>query len=194
MTLLQANEIISILTMKDLLFEPGLTEDELLKIEKQFEIYFPPDLKLFLQTGLPASQGFVNWRLGLKSEEESSKIISSLNWPLNGMIFDIKSNDFWFDQWGDKPENHYDRINLATEFYFTYPKLIPIYSHRYIPSQPYKSGNPVFSVNQMDIIYYGFDLASYLAKEFKFELPGDFEILTEPNVEIEFWSYWTVYN
>ena len=86
------------------------------------------------------------------------------------MIFDIKSNDFLFDQWGERPEKIEDRIILATKFYHNYPKLILLYSYRYIPSQPHQSGNPVFSVNQMDILYYGYDLASYFAKEFQFEL------------------------
>jgi hypothetical protein len=136
----------------------------------------------------------VNWREGLKSGNATKNIISRINMPLDGMIFDIKSNDFRFERWGDKPENVNDRIDLATKFYSTYPKLVPVYSHRYIPSQPHQVGNPVFSVYQMDIIYYGYDLASYFAKEFKFELSDNFEILTEPKVEIDFWSYWTAYS
>ena len=46
------------------------------------------------------------------------------------------------------------------------PKLIPIFGHRYIPSEPNASGNPVFSVYQTDIIHYGADLVSYLEAEF----------------------------
>ncbi len=41
------------------------------------------------------------------------------------------------------------------------PKLIPIYSHRYIPSSLNEIGNPVYSVHQTDIIYYGKDLWDY---------------------------------
>ncbi|HLX55070.1 MAG TPA: hypothetical protein VKR58_14080 [Aquella sp.] len=194
MTSLHAKEIIKNLQKKSESFEKGLGDEEVLMIESKFNLTFPPDLRVFLQSALPISNSFVNWRLGLSSEEESEKLTFRLNWPLDGMIFDVKSNDFWFDQWGNKPEKIEDRINLATKFYHTYPKLIPIYSHRYIPSQPNQAGNPVFSVHQMDIVYYGYDLASYFAKEFQFDLPSNFEILTEPNVEIEFWSHWTVYN
>lgn len=194
MTNQQVIELVRLIAEKQINFEEGLTNHEILRIESKFNLKFPPDLKIFLQTNLPVSKGFVNWREGLVSENIAKNIISRINLPLDGMIFDIKSNNFWFDQWGDKPENINDRIELATKFYYTYPKLLPIYSHRYIPSEPQQVGNPVFSVNQMDIIYYGFDLASYFAKEFNFDLPDDFEILTEPNVEIEFWSYWTVYN
>jgi hypothetical protein len=46
------------------------------------------------------------------------------------------------------------------------PRLIPIFSHRYMPSEPNTSGNPVFSVYQTDIIHYGADLVSYLEAEF----------------------------
>ena len=194
MTIQQARAITETLIEKGIIFEEGLNDIEFEKIEAKFNIIFPDDLKLFLQNALPVSDGFMQWRQGLESEKLAENIIARLAWPLDGMIYDIKNNGFWFDQWGDKPEKLDDQIDIATKYYFTYPRLIPIYSHRYIPSKPYQAGNPVFSVHQMDIIYYGYDLASYFAKEFKFDLPDYFEILTEPKVEIEFWSYWTVYN
>ena len=43
------------------------------------------------------------------------------------------------------------------------PKLVPIAGHRFIPEAPHEEGNPVFSVHQTDIIYYGRDLAEYAA-------------------------------
>jgi len=194
MTNQQARGIIDILKNKGILFEEGLGETEFGEIEAKFNIIFPNDLKLLLHIALPVSDGFVNWRQGLESESEAKNINAGLAWPLEGMIYDIKNNSFWFDQWGNKPEDADDQIKIATDYYLTYPKLIPIYLHRYIPNKPVQAGNPIFSVHQMDIIYYGFDLASFFAREFKFELPGYFEILTEPKVEIEFWSYWTVYS
>ena len=51
------------------------------------------------------------------------------------------------------------------------PKLIPVYSHRYIPSEPSLSGNPVLSVVQTDIIRYGDGLLSYFHAEFGVPLP-----------------------
>jgi len=44
---------------------------------------------------------------------------------------------------------------------------IPVYSHRYLPSEPKATGNPVLSVHQTDIIYYGNDLASYFSRSMK---------------------------
>ena len=40
--------------------------------------------------------------------------------------------------------------------------------HRYLPAEPNQPGNPVLSVYQTDVIYYGRDIRSYLA----LELPG----------------------
>ena len=194
MTIPQAKALIETLNKKGIIFDDGLNDQETDRLESRFDIIFPNDLKLFLQHALPVSDGFINWRQGLTSKEKAENIVSRISQPLEGMIYDIKNNGFWFDQWGDKPKEFDDQFEIATNHYFTYPKLIPIYSHRYIPNQPRESGNPVFSVQQMDIIYYGYDLASYFAKEFKFELPEYFEILTEPKVEIKFWSNWTVYN
>jgi hypothetical protein len=35
-----------------------------------------------------------------------------------------------------------------------------------MPAEPYRSGNPVFSIMQTDIIYYGANLPHYLLNEF----------------------------
>jgi hypothetical protein len=64
-------------------------------------------------------------------------------------------------------------------------KLIPIYGHRMMPDEPHLPGNPVFSVYQTDIIYYGYDLADYLRHEF--HLPGR-EPWPERVRAIRFWD------
>lgn len=66
------------------------------------------------------------------------------------------------------------------------PKLIPIYSHRYIPSEPQEAGNPVFSVHQTDIIYYGENLLSYLQVEFNAKKYSD--IKSDSIRHINIWS------
>jgi hypothetical protein len=65
------------------------------------------------------------------------------------------------------------------------PKLIPIYHHRMMPDEPHLKGNPVFSVWQTDIIYYGFDLEDYLRHEFV--LPGR-KAWPETIRPIRFWN------
>jgi hypothetical protein len=78
MTTEQTKHIIRLLTDKGVHFDSGLTDDEVLQVETKFDFKFPPDLKLFLQTVLPTSERFVNWRLGLKSKGYADKIIDRL--------------------------------------------------------------------------------------------------------------------
>jgi hypothetical protein len=190
MKLDEVNKLIKLMKSKQVDFEIGLTDNEILQVENKFDILLPPDLKLFLKTELPISENFVNWRLGLKLKDEADKIFDRLNWPLEGMLFDLQSNEFWIKSWGCKPNNYKEKERIAKEKYSTFPKLIPIYSHRYIPSRPNEEGNPVFSVHQMDIIYYGYDLATYFANEFNFKLTSEFKLLDKPNREIDFWTKW----
>ncbi len=190
MTTKQIQLLIQLLSDKGVLFDSGLTAEEVYRIETRYDVAFPPDLKALLQKALPMSDGFVNWRLGLESEVENEKVLERLGWPLEGMLFDVQWNGLWIKIWGDKPDSVEDQFQRVREKFKVLPKLIPIYSHRYIPSRPYESGNPVFSVYQMDIIYYGYDLATYLANEFQIELPKEFDLLENPKREIEFWSNW----
>jgi hypothetical protein len=57
-------------------------------------------------------------------------------------------------------------LNIARAKVAEAPRLIPVAGHRYMPAEPELTGNPVFSVYQTDIIYYGDDLATYLRCEF----------------------------
>lgn len=188
MTISQAKQIINLLKNKGVEFANGLSDIEVLDVEKKFDIKFPADLKRFLQIKLPISYNFVNWRQGLLDKETEKQITDLLNWPLKGILFDIKNGD-WLSIWGEAPLNSEDRISFARLHFANVPKIIPIYSHRYIPSEPNTVGNPVFSVYQTDIIYYGYDLATYFAHEFNFRLSNSFEPLNNPNREIEFWSW-----
>ncbi len=139
----------------------GLSDSEVSDTEARFGFRFPPDLRYFLQQALPVSGGWVDWR-----NETEAKIRERLNWPLDGMIFDIEHNAFWLESWGHKPDTLAEAIEVAKMEVAKAPTLIPILSHRYIPDDPPLAGNPVFSVYQTDIIYYGYDLASYFENEF----------------------------
>jgi len=187
MTAKQINKLILLLEEKGIEFDKGLSEFELGGIEKEFAIIFPADLKILLKTKLPVSNGFVHWRYGLNSTKGKIEIEQRLGRPLRGMLFDIKGNNFWLQEWGNKPPDFAEQKEIATTKLKNSPILIPIYSHRYIPSEPQEIGNPIFSIYQTDIIYYGFDLADYLSKEFNLKLAEDFGEATEPK-EIEFWS------
>lgn len=183
------DRLLKLLKGKGIQFDSGLTDSEIVQIETKFSLTFPADLRQFLQFGLPISKSFVNWRQGLTLNETANEIISRIDWPLEGMLFDLQRNDFWISSWGDKPTTFEEKAIIAGQKYLTIPKLIPIYSHRYIPMEPLDKGNPVFSVYQMDIVYYGNDLATYFSNEFQFKLPIDFEKVEKPK-SIRFWSDW----
>ncbi len=139
----------------------GLSEGELLAAEERCGSRFPPDLRGFLSAALPLGREFPNWRV-----LDDPSLERRLNWPFDGIRFDIEHNSFWRPEWGHRPPELSVAIEVARGFVATAPRLIPICSHRYLPSEPAESGNPVFSVYQTDIIYYGRDLRSYFAHEF----------------------------
>jgi len=80
-----------------------------------------------------------------------------------------------------------DAISLARAKVSECPVLVPIYSHRYIATPPHEPGNPVYSVYQTDIIYYGYDLLDYLCREFKLEHPPGYVRPASPKY-ISFWG------
>lgn len=143
-------------------FAPGLSDAEIASIERRFGFRFPPDLRALLQTGLPRGEGFPDWRSG--SEEQ---LREWLDMPRQGIFFDIEHNDFWLPEWGPSPKALQDALQFADRLLAAAPKLIPICQHRMIPDDPHLEGNPVFSVHQTDIIYYGHDLEDYLRHEFR---------------------------
>ena len=101
------------------------------------------------------------------------------------MCFDVEHNSFWLTAWGPRPDSLENAQARAREAVRSAPFLIPIFCHRYLPAWPCEAANPVFSVYQTDIIYYGFDLPSYLFAEFG--VPNPFPVPAKPR-EVEFWS------
>lgn len=146
---------------RGILFDPGLSDSEVASVEYHFGFRFPPDLRAFLQTGLPKGQEFPDWR-----RSDRAELGEWLDRPRQGIEFDIKHNAFWLSEWGDRPSALADACRIASDRITGAPKLIPIYGHRMMPDEPRKAGNPVFSVHQTDIIPYGNDLLHYLREEF----------------------------
>ncbi len=166
-------------------FAPGLTPAELNRIEVRFGFRFPSDLSAFLGHALPVLAGWPDWR---HPERIQPWIFS----PLEGILFDVEHNAFWMKDWGPRPVDLQAAFTIATMHIGNAPKLIPVYSHRYMPDRPHEAGNPVLSVHQTDIIYYGLDLEDYLENEFGFP-KNDFKakrgFANQPAVrKIEFWS------
>jgi hypothetical protein len=188
MTLSQAQQLTTCLAARGVYLSSGLSTSETEQLATTFGIVFPPDLLLLLQVALPVSPGFTPWRDALHSPAGAQELQARLTAPLEGLLFDVQLNGFWLPEWGPRPAEAVAREQLVRHQYAHYPRLLSLYSHRYLPALPLLAGNPVFSVYQTDIIYYGYDLAHYLAAEFKFALPTSFRPLTAPQNQIVFWD------
>ena len=66
--------LIQLLKSRGIQFEKGLTNEELITVEANFDITFPPDLQTLLCLELPVSKGFVNWRKALSSKEYEDEV------------------------------------------------------------------------------------------------------------------------
>lgn len=151
-------------------WEDGLSDLEIQLVEGTHGFVFPPDVRSLLADRVPVrrleretpGRDFPNWR-----DPFDRTLVFSFHWPWISIAIDVgKYDHFWLSEWGAKPDNPLDRLTAARQAFERAPKLIPIYSHRYLVAEPLREGNPVLSVVQTDIIYYGFDLSTYLRLEF----------------------------
>ena len=184
------DKIIETFEKKKIWLEPGLSDQEILDIESRFQFRFPPDLRLLFQTILPVSGRFYHWRHALVDAETAKHIDEMFDWPRQGVLFDVEHNNFWVHSalpnvpaWGPKPETLEKQLETAAKHVSSYTKLIPVFAHRYLPEMPFEEGNPVFSVYQTDIIYYGDSLLSYFHNEFGQQIG-----FAENIKHIPFWS------
>jgi hypothetical protein len=154
---------------------PGYSQSELNRAQERFALTFPPDLVALFRERRPKNGH--DWN-------DEAAIRNMLAWPFEGLLFDVEHNLLWWPEWGERPEDPTARAEVLREVVARAPKLIPLFSHRYLPETPSESGNPVFSVYQSDVIYYGSDLRDYFVREFK----NLDEPLSRPIKWIEFWS------
>ena len=146
-------------------------------------IQFPECLRDFLMTSLPVSKGFYNWRNTTKENVEYIKKI--IKQPMED-IEEMAEKIYWYDDWGDEPENTIDTTKAVKERLQKAPKLIPIYSHRYIPMLIDTTNIPIISIHGIDVIYYGENLEDYFNVEFGSKRQD--EIAFENISPIPFWS------
>ncbi len=99
------------------------------------------------------------------------------------MLFDVRTNNFWYDGWGPRPRRKAEAVAVAKRRLAEVPKLVPVYGHRYLPAGREHGGHPVLSVWQTDIIFYGLNLADYIDHEFGGAGWGD----AEPEATAPFW-------
>lgn len=152
----------------------GYTPSELAAAQERYELTFPPDLIELFLIKRPA-EGY-DWR------NEDSRIRKMLHWPFEMLQFDIEENGLWWPEWGVRPIAAEDRASVLRAELAKAPKLIPLFSHRFIPETPHQAGNPIFSMHGSDTIYYGANLDQYFDNEFT----GRHVI--GPVTRIPFWS------
>lgn len=174
--------VLSLLEAKHIRLDKGLTHDELFEIEGIYDIVFPNSLKSLLMVKLPISKGFYNWRN--KEQQNVDFIKSMLNQPLR-YINEMPEEVYWCEDWGKEPKDKdvfkievKRRLSLA-------PKLIPIFSHRYMPVI-IEDNPPIISVHGGDIIYMGEDIIDYFYVEFGEKNQKD--IRFSSITPIPFWS------
>jgi len=162
---------------------PGLSPGEVTSIEAQLGFRLPEDFVYLFQNVQDPGQLLFPWS-NFKKQAYDDRI----RWVLEGIEFDIDRNKFWMDRWGKRPATLSAALDIARNDFETWPKLLPIFSHRFLAAEPCRPNNPVFSIKQTDIIYYGADLAHYLVKEFIAPDP-----VTRTQVQtirkIRIWSY-----
>lgn len=186
MTEKQVSDVALMLRTRGFLLKEGLTEKQISDVEQFYKIQFPPDLKMLFQSFVPASDKFYDW--SDFSASNVKRIQEMLKRPIEGILFDVKENHFWMNEWGERPIDNKFAVNVATDKLSNVPQLIPVYSHRYLPSKPLETDNPIISVVQTDIIYYGKDLYDYISVEFcgKDHCFIDFDSI---KTGLPFWKY-----
>jgi len=174
----------------------GLSDAELARTEATFGFRFADDHRAFLAAGLPvdtrpepdASDAvparpprWPDWR-----RHDPDALRERLRLPVEGVVFDVEHNAFWYPRWGTRPERPEDAVQIARRELAQVPIMVSVYGHRYLPSGAGTSGHPVLSMRQTDIIYYGLDIADYIDREF-----GHVEWVDDPawdpEATVDFW-------
>lgn len=156
---------------------PGLSDDEVARIESSFAFTFADDHREFLAACLPIGEGWPNWR-----EAGRRTLETLLRLPVDGILFAVEWKQFWDDSWGKRPARMKDALRSAAYQLARVPRLVPVHSNCYLPAGPDSSGHPVLSIYQADIHVAAADLYDYVDR------------LTTPAAEpsavatVDFWS------
>jgi hypothetical protein len=139
----------------------GLPVAEINAIEIALGFHLPPDFAYLLQHVQDPGAILFPWRNFRKADYDQS-----IAWIVSGLEFDIRENNLWLHRWGPRPAALAEAIEIARQDFASWPRLLPILGHRFLAADPCLADNPVFSIVQTDIVYYGQNLAQYLVNEF----------------------------
>jgi hypothetical protein len=160
---------------------PGLTTAELEHAEEVLRLTVPPLWRSVLTRALPLSPAgslarYPDWRApaaaGTRERVEA---------PVEGVLFDVIENGFWWHAWGPTPEDADAREALARRRLAAAPRLVPLFGHLYVAPD---DESPVFSVSQANLFVPALSLADLPSGRGQGEVPeSDWPIGSVP-----FWS------
>jgi hypothetical protein len=157
----------------------GLRPDEFDAIETQWGFRFAPDHRAFLAGGLPVGQGWPDWRAA-----DPLVVRNALNWPVDGLLFDVEHNGWWHRTWPERPETVADAVEVAYGVLRRAPQLAPLHGTYYLPDSSEDAGHPVLDVFRSVVRPAGADLVDWVERYF-----GSGEgACRDPKVTVAFWS------
>lgn len=139
----------------------GLSVDEIARVETDLGFEFADDHRAFLAAGLPVGPSWPNWR-----GEGRRSLARRMQLPVDGILFAVEWSDFWHQGWGPRPPQMKHALRSARYHLERVPRLVPVYSHRYLPGGRGTFGRPVLSVVQAEVTVSAADLACYVDTEF----------------------------
>jgi hypothetical protein len=140
--------------LADCVLEPGLSDTEISEAQVEFGVAFPSAWKEVLKAVHPVSiprdpDGIRNWvPYPDWRGREADATHQLVERPIEGILFDVEHNGFWWRAWGPNPKELDERLNVAARQLAAVPRLAPIRSHWYVGVQ---DGSPVLSIVQTDI-------------------------------------------
>lgn len=160
----------------------GLKAEEIDAIEEKYDIKFTPEHRVFLsilhtldrkltyeekvsfeedaEVIVEEYSFFYNW------QEDEVEIADKLNWPYRTILQDVQGrNGVWLKSWGPRPSSEEEKTAIFSAWLDKAPKLLPIFSHRFVVSDTTLVDRPILSVWGSDIIVYGWNLRHYLLCE-----------------------------
>lgn len=168
-------------TQDDCVLTPGLSEAELDRVERVLELTIPPLWRAVLGEACPVTRPgshghYPDWRLG-----DEAAIRDMVDAPVDGLLFDVEHNDFWWHAWGAAPGPIDERLALARRRLAEVPRLTPLRGHRYVGPQ---DDSPVFSIVQADLYIPALSLADIPAGRSQDAMPAE----QWPIGSVPFWS------
>ncbi|XP_042399973.1 uncharacterized protein LOC121989790 [Zingiber officinale] len=169
-----AESILACLRAASIPVLPGLSDVELARLEADFGLSFPPDLRALLVLGLPSAPGFPDWRCPDAAPGRRRLLLRArLDLPLAAASLQVARGALWPKSRGACPADSDRALRHARAALRRAPLLIPLFDRCYLPATPCLAGNPVFYVDEHKVFCCGLDLADFFQREPAFHTVSD---------------------